>query len=106
MANAKWSDKAEWDVVECALFIGAENADAAHRFARSARGTAEWLTQTPLVGAQREVSCSRLAGLRSWPVKGFENWLIFYRPVDGGIEVIRVLHGARDLDSVLEAEDL
>ncbi|MBM3832603.1 MAG: type II toxin-antitoxin system RelE/ParE family toxin [Verrucomicrobia bacterium] len=32
--------------------------------------------------------------LRSFPVA---NHLIFYRPMDGGIEVARILHGARDL---------
>jgi toxin ParE1/3/4 len=40
--------------------------------------------------------------MRVWPVKGFENHLIFFRPIDGGIEVIRVLHAARDIESVFE----
>ena len=35
-------------------------------------------------------------GLRSWPVKPY---LVFFRPTGGGIEVIRILHGARDLDA-------
>jgi hypothetical protein len=30
--------------------------------------------------------------------------VVFYRPVDGGIEVIRVLHGARDIDNILADE--
>ncbi len=25
------------------------------------------------------------------------NYLIFYRPTDGGIEIVRLLHGARDV---------
>ena len=32
--------------------------------------------------------------LRSFPVG---NYLIFYRPAEDGIELIRVLHGARDI---------
>ena len=36
-------------------------------------------------------------------IKGFEKHLIFYRPAADGIEVIRVIHGARDIDSVLES---
>jgi toxin ParE1/3/4 len=32
--------------------------------------------------------------LRSFPVG---NYLIFYRPLRGGVELVRVLHGARDV---------
>jgi toxin ParE1/3/4 len=32
--------------------------------------------------------------LRSLPVGSY---LIFYRPIDDGIQLIRVLHGARDI---------
>jgi plasmid stabilization system protein ParE len=28
---------------------------------------------------------------------GFRNYVIFYRQIDGGIEVLTILHGARDL---------
>ncbi|MEO0986508.1 MAG: type II toxin-antitoxin system RelE/ParE family toxin [Cyanobacteria bacterium J06639_14] len=36
-------------------------------------------------------------GLRSFPVK---QYIIFYRVIPEGIEVIRVLHGSRDMDQV------
>jgi toxin ParE1/3/4 len=35
--------------------------------------------------------------MRWFPVKGFPNYLVFYRPILRGIEVVRVLHGARDI---------
>jgi toxin ParE1/3/4 len=55
-----------------------------------------------------EVACQRLADMpgmgRAWPNLGpnvrkfpFGEYLIYYRPSDGGIEVVRVLHGARDI---------
>jgi toxin ParE1/3/4 len=34
-------------------------------------------------------------------VKEFENWLIFYLPKRDGVEIVRVLHGARDIDALL-----
>jgi len=40
--------------------------------------------------------------LRRRPVRGFENFLIFYRESGGRVEIIRVLHGARDIESLLE----
>ena len=36
------------------------------------------------------------AGLRSFP---FGRYLIFYEPVEDGIDVVRVPHGARDIDA-------
>ncbi len=39
-----------------------------------------------------------------WPIRGFENYLVFYRPIEEGIEVTRVLHGARDIRGILEEE--
>lgn len=38
-------------------------------------------------------------------VSTFENHRAFYRPVECGVEVIRVLHGLRDLNAALEAPD-
>jgi toxin ParE1/3/4 len=40
-----------------------------------------------------------VTNVRSFPVG---NYLIFYRPVNQGIEVLRVLHGARDIPSIFE----
>jgi toxin ParE1/3/4 len=34
--------------------------------------------------------------LRSFPAKGY---VIFYQPTDDGVEISRVLHGSRDIQS-------
>lgn len=36
-------------------------------------------------------------GARSFAVRGFDKHLVQYRPTGAGIEVLRLLHGARDL---------
>jgi plasmid stabilization system protein ParE len=41
-----------------------------------------------------------LAGLRMLRIPKFEKYLIFYRPVPEGTEIIRVLHAARDISSI------
>ena len=33
------------------------------------------------------------------------SYLIFYRPIDDGIEVVRVLHGARDIERAVSDAD-
>jgi toxin ParE1/3/4 len=40
-----------------------------------------------------------LVNLRSFAVK---NHIIFYQPFEGGIEILRVLHGSRDIGSIFE----
>jgi toxin ParE1/3/4 len=39
---------------------------------------------------------------RQWPLPGFENWLIFYLPLKNGVDILRILHGPRDLNALLE----
>ncbi|MGH7989069.1 MAG: type II toxin-antitoxin system RelE/ParE family toxin [Limisphaerales bacterium] len=50
----------------------------------------------PLLGREREELLPRL---RSFPVS---RYVIFYRPMENGIEVVRVLHGARDFPPLFE----
>ncbi len=78
--------------------------ETALRFYDAAAATFEKLARTPGIGERRESPNPRLGGLRVWRVEAFANHLIFYRPVDSGIEIVRVLHAARDVDRVLELE--
>src|SRR5512135_801317 len=70
----------------------------AMRWYDQAAATFELLAGRPEIRAQTP----RLAfwGVRSWSVSGFERHDVFYRPIEEGIEVIRVLHGARDLENL------
>jgi toxin ParE1/3/4 len=43
-----------------------------------------------------------IKGLRMSRVRGFEGPLVFYRPLAGGIEIIRVLHASRDLEALFK----
>ena len=52
----------------------------------------------------RSSGTEKLADLRAWQVRGFENYVIFYRPIEHGIEIVRVLHAARDIAAIFEDE--
>lgn len=56
----------------------------------------------PTIGAHYEVVNPRLQGLRCARVRRFRNYLVFYRPIEGGIDVIRVLHAPRNIAAILE----
>jgi len=62
------------------------------------------LERMPGMGHRYESARRQLAGIRVWSVKGFPNHLIFYRPTKEGIEVLHVLHGARDIDAAFARE--
>jgi toxin ParE1/3/4 len=76
--------------------------EVAERFIVAARETFESLALMPRMGALCSFRRPSLARLRRWPVKDFENWLIFYQPRRYGVEIVHVLHGSRDLEALLD----
>lgn len=57
------------------------------------------LAQFPSSGKVRD---ELLAGLRSYPAGDF---IIFYRLVEKTVEVVRVLHGRRDIDVIFDESE-
>ncbi len=35
-----------------------------------------------------------------WSIRGFENFVVFYRPLKDSVDVVRVIHGARNLHAI------
>ncbi len=93
--------QARRDIVMTALYLGERNPAAAERFVRAVTDSQEMLSQRPGIGSPRILGGARLKGLRMHPVQGFKRWLIFYIERRGAIEILRVLHGARDLEALL-----
>jgi toxin ParE1/3/4 len=74
--------------------------ETAERFLDNLISSFELLAQTPKMGVRCGFTRPAARKLRRWPVKGFENWLIFYYPKLYGVEVVHVMHGARDIESL------
>ena len=91
------------DLLDHFIFIGQANPDAAERFLDAAQTTFATLARFPLMGRAWRSGHAELSVVRVWSIQRFRNYLVFYRPFRNGIEVLRVLHGARDLGSALEA---
>ena len=80
-------------------------AEVVQRFRASIMETVEQIEQMPGAGAPRQVNNLRLSGLRMRSVRGFRDYLIFYITPLGTIEIIRLLHGAQDVGSILENQE-
>ena len=56
------------------------------------------LATQPMMGRARDELAS---GVRSFP---FGRYVVFYAPLDDGIDIVRVLHGSRDIDAIFNPE--
>ena len=77
----------------------------AERFLAAVEETVHELCQHPRMGAPRFFKNPALAGLRTWPVKGFPAIRIYYLCDEEAVRVVRVLHGKRDISPLLEMEE-
>ncbi len=66
-------------------YIAIDNLDAADRFLEAAYGTFQELAWTPGMGRNRNFPQARLNSLRSFRIKDFDNYLVFYSPMQDGI---------------------
>ena len=90
---------ADLDIDEAFYYWEAKHSpETAQSFMDGVQSSLARLQQMPEIGNLRTES----EGLRQWPVKNFEIYLIFYRITDTAIEIIRVLHGKRDLTALLD----
>jgi toxin ParE1/3/4 len=82
----------------------AENAsiEVADRFLRAVDNTLNLLARQPESGSKFFVRKPELEGMRKFPVSGaFEKILLFYFPLPNGVDLVRVIHGSRDLERIL-----
>jgi len=96
MNQYRVSDAARSDLDEIWFYIAQDDPDAADQFIQAVVSRFPKLASRPETGRQREELAARL---RSFPVG---NYIIFYRPMENGIEIARVLHGARDFPPLFE----
>jgi len=94
---------ADYDLDEHAEYLARSNPAAARRFQTAADKAFKSLARIPGMGGLWECSDPKFADLRVWRIRGFKKYLIFYRPLADGIEVVRVLHGSQDIESILGA---
>jgi toxin ParE1/3/4 len=87
------------DLRDICRYLRQYNQSTAKAFLETAYDTFEFLAENPAIGRPRPEFGYR--GLRSWRMPGFGRYLIFYRELPGKIQIWRVLHGARDLQTIL-----
>ena len=102
--SVKKTPQAKRDLLEHVLYLAQINPDLADRFIDASEMAFEKLAQMPMKGKSQSFRSPKLASVRRWFIPGFDKYLVFYRPIKGGIELLRVLHGMQDIDTVMEDE--
>ena len=98
--------RARLDLLEQFLYLAGEaTVEVAERYFAAVDRTCTRLAGQPLSGTPYDSGVARLEGMRRAPVSGMAAYLVFYLPSPDGIDVIRVLHGARDIEQLFEAEE-
>ena len=97
-----FSEAAAADILEQADWY-AEQSDEmlAQRWDSAVTSTVLRIAEFPKSGALCHFSSAELQEIRRVPVDEFPKHLIFYRVERKSVVVLRVIHGARDLDSLL-----
>ncbi len=96
--------QARQDLNEISDYIFDKSPDSAIRFLDAAESSFEFLARNPEAGSASQFTNEELKGMWRWRVAGFENYLIFYLLQESNVIVVRVLHGARDIETIFSHE--
>lgn len=98
MSRYALSARAKTDLQQIWNYIADDNIDAADKVRNEIRSALEKLARTPFVGhTRRDV---KNPAYRFWVVYSY---LIVYRPETSPLQVVRIVHGARDLKRALRS---
>ncbi|GAB4159135.1 MAG: type II toxin-antitoxin system RelE/ParE family toxin [Cyanobacteria bacterium J069] len=95
MNRYRLSRQAEQDLEDIWVYIAERNPVAADLLLAKIFDRLPMLAQFPEMGRARD---ELLPSLRSFPVKPY---IVFYRSTEKGLEIVRILHQSRDIESAL-----
>lgn len=98
MAVIRKRPRALLDLADIWSYIAEDSVTNADRFAVRIDKTFRLVARRPGIGGARP---ELYPDLRSFVIG---KYVVFYLPLKDGIDVIRILHGARDIESVFEGE--
>ncbi len=97
MANKfELTEPAKANLKEIWSYIAEYNPSSADKFLREFAKKFQLLAENPKLGKSRD---DFILNLRSF---SFKNYVIFYFSTENGVEIYRVLHGARNIDELFE----
>ena len=78
--------------------------DVGYRFLDAVEAAIARIGEMPAIGAPQHFEAPALAGMRAWPVPGFEDIRLYYLETADALLIVRVLHDKRDVRQILQGE--
>ena len=97
--------RARRDILAIVGYIAERNPTAARALLAAFRQALTSLRAHPEAGRRYAPEHAAFAGVRALPIPGFPDYLIFSRYDGATVEVIRVIHGARDILAILDRKN-
>ena len=98
------SSTAQADLYEHVDYFADHNPEVGRRFMNEVEANLELLSSNPLLGTRFTSASERFSDLRYWTMAAFPNHVIFYRVEATALNVVRILHGSRDLHAAISGE--
>lgn len=94
------------DLIAIYVYIHEQSSQSAEKVLTALERSISSLLDTPKIGRPWDSPDPRLERMRVAVSTPYRNYLIFFRPVPNGIEVFRVIHGAQELDRIVDEIDI
>lgn len=91
------SPEALQDAEDIFAYLAKQSLKTARRFNEAVADTIDSISADPQLGIRWESRIARLKNLRWRRIAAFPNYLIFYWAAEDRVEIVRILHGSRDL---------
>jgi toxin ParE1/3/4 len=96
MPRIALTPRAQQDLEDLFDYMDARQAHGSDLFAEKFDEACRLFLAHPSMGATAEELAPSLRQFRVW------NYVVFYRPSADGLEIVRIIHGARDIPSLFE----
>jgi len=100
MPQPRYTRRALQDLAELWLVIAADNPPAADEMLDRIAKKAMMAASYPYLGKLRPDIAPDMRILVETP------YILLYRPFAGGAQIVRILHGARDIEDALSSDDI
>ena|SRR5439155_26162991 len=92
-------------LINANYIAGKANLEVALRFLAAAHETFALLAAHPHIGWKSRLKHAALRSLRVFRVTHYEDILILYRPLPDGVDILRIVHGSRNLQALFRRRE-
>lgn len=96
--------KARTDLGDVAYYYSSRRRGLGRRFLAAAGRTFQRLRVSGEIHARYEFETASLADARVCNLDEFDSYVVIYRMTNSAVEIVRVVHGARHIDSMTTEE--